>query len=452
MSLAKVWETFQLIEREESLTDWKVAGVYLWPAMKTRLLREVSESLGLISATDKQPSVFDIESPKDAEAHLAKPGKHVYAVVPFLRRDKNGRDQFTDPIVEAMREAGYEPLIFGVGVHDDGTGRPSLERLMQYYEAKYRGYAIRHVLPALVFGGAHKKRWARVVGRIEAETGGRAGRFKAFPRWMLVEFIAQERGFDKYFRAAGVKEVYMANAYRRSLIAGAQRSAKVVEVQHGLISKQYPELAWPNDPPPAYMPNEFWAWGKYWGENCDLPSGVYRYIIGAPPAVARLKRQANAKLPGSVLVISQPEQAPRILEATLDLAARHPELKFSIKPHPKELAASKAELPANVKLLSATDNALQLIANAETVIGVYSTALVEALALNCRVGVFNLPGVEHIQPILDRGDATLLSGPSDFAALITQPLTKDDDATAQKRANYYYADPVDLTAIFRNSR
>ena len=81
---------------------------------------------------------------------------------------------------------------------------------------------------------------------------------------------------------------------------------------------------------------------------------------------------------------------------------------------------------------------------AETVLGVYSTALVEALALRCRVGVFNLPGIEHIEPIIARGDAKLLKSPKDFDALMAQPLPVDNST-----ANYYYDEPVDLHAMIK---
>lgn len=447
MSLAQVWDSFAKLEREEELMDWCVAGVYVWPAMKTRLLRQFNESLGLIDETDKQPSVFDVENPIDLKTHLKNPGKHQVAVVPFVRRDKNGKDPFTDPIVDALRAAGQDPLVFGVGVHDDGSGKPSLERLIVHLTKKYRKGAILRVLPTAVFGKEHKQRWASLVARLERETGGSAGRFKAFPRWLLVEFLAQERGFRKYFDRAGITNVFMTNAYRRSMISAAQYKGRgwVIELQHGLISNRHPELAWPNTPWPAYVPDEFWGWGEYWLENSDLAEGMDTRVIGAPASVARLMRQSNAKLPGSVLVISQPEQSQKLIEATIELAKRHPELNFSFKPHPKELGSHDSlTLPSNVKLLSARDHALQLIANAETVLGVYSTALVEALALRCRVGVFNLPGIEHIEKVIARGDAKLLKGPKDFAALVAAPLPEDDEV-----ASYYYAEPIDLNRVIK---
>ena len=87
MTLAQVWDAFARAEREEGLMDWRVAGVYVWPAMKTRLLRQFNESLGLIDETDKQPSVFDIENPKDANTHLVAPAKTQVAVVPFVPQE-----------------------------------------------------------------------------------------------------------------------------------------------------------------------------------------------------------------------------------------------------------------------------------------------------------------------------------------------------------------------------
>ena len=48
-------------------------------------------------------------------------------------------------------------------------------------------------------------------------------------------------------------------------------------------------------------------------------------------------------------------------------------------------------------------NLYDLLARSEYVIGVYSTALYEALSFKCKVVLANLPGVEYLEDLIDNG-------------------------------------------------
>jgi hypothetical protein len=72
-------------------------------------------------------------------------------------------------------------------------------------------------------------------------------------------------------------------------------------------------------------------------------------------------------------------------------------------------------------------------------LGVYSTALYEGMAAGLRTILFDLPGIEHMDTCLQRGDAILATQPKDAASLLaTAPRAKD--------ASFYLMPAVSIAA------
>jgi hypothetical protein len=61
------------------------------------------------------------------------------------------------------------------------------------------------------------------------------------------------------------------------------------------------------------------------------------------------------------------------------------------------------ERPANLTISPVDANTIELIEESEYVVGVYSTAMFEAVALGCKVGVLKLAGYNHITPLINSG-------------------------------------------------
>jgi hypothetical protein len=318
------------------------------------------------------------------------------------------------------------------------------------------------VLPQL--GGAkHLAKYARVIKALESEFGSVAGRFRAFPRWLLVEFTAQRIGWAKLFKKAGVRKLFIVNAWKRALIAGAQDAGVwVVEPQHGLLSSKHPLLSWPGRESVAYLPNELYVWGQCWAAETDLPSGVRTSIVGEPAhlTAARASAAQNASptstpgphpdfaRAGSVLFVSQVQQTTRLFDIALRAADANPSKNFVVKPHPQENAEQFRQhlrelgrrLPANLRFVDLSEPALNLVARSEFVVGVHSMALVEALVLGAKVIAVQLEGWQNIEAIAKRGDLTLASPNTDLVAeLASAQVARDPE--------YYFAQPLEREAF-----
>ncbi|MEY4019007.1 MAG: hypothetical protein RLZZ590_307, partial [Actinomycetota bacterium] len=464
--------------------------VYLWPILRDRLMREIAENLGVYERRPAGDRVVDLaaSSGLNVSEFVIKPSK--YAVVPFLRRDALGNDPFSTSIVSALEN----PLIFGMGADDLGSGRPQVELLEQHFLAAHGLQAKLAIAPFVLpqLGGAkHLAKYARVIKALESSLAPAnlldhadssqtpvldsiVGRFRAFPRWLLVEFTAQRIGWAKLFKKAGVRKLFIVNAWKRALIAGAQDAGVwVVEPQHGLLSNRHPLLSWPGRSSVAYLPNELYVWGQCWAAETDLPSHVRSSIVGEPAHLAAARASAAASSAnaeagpnheanspseagphpdfaraGSVLFVSQVQQTTRLFDIALRAADANPGKNFVVKPHPQENAEQFRQhlrelgrrLPANLRFVDLSEPALNLVARSEFVVGVHSMALVEALALGAKVIAVQLEGWQNIEAIAKRGDLTLASPNTDLVAeLASAQVARDPE--------YYFAQQLEASAF-----
>ena len=466
LGIDEVWQVFASIEQAEKLPAWRIGGVYLWPLLRDRLMREVAEQLGIYERRPEQTKVTDAPP---AQFQIT-PSE--YAVIPFLRRNPQGIDPFSAPVVEALEADGISPLIFGMGVEDLDSGRPQVEHLEREFVHRYRNIAkfmvAPWVMPALG-GKAHIAKYARVIRHIETslpspvqpsdagtnQPGSQsvAGRYRKFPRWLLVEFTAQKIGWKQLFSKAGVRKLFVVNAWKRALIAGAQEAGVwVVELQHGATSSIHPLLSWPGQEHVAYLPNEFYQWGQYWSDCAQLPSDVVRTTIGAPNAITNMRSRQLAKIANSVLVTSQAHATSSIVAFVKAAAQAHPTAVFTIKPHPQEdvqqihrlLTADQPSglMPSNVRVAEVGANTLELMARSQFVLGVYSTALFEATALGAKVGVLKFAGWGHIRALVERGDATLIESAAQFADFLT-------GGQQAGPADYYFDQPLSTAQLLK---
>ena len=433
--LQSVWTALLEVEQSEDLYRWRVGRVYLWPLLRDRLLREIAEQSGLIEKRVEPAKASKIDLTwQESWPNVASLGAKTM-VIPFLRRDAAGRDQFSAKFVEAFEDS---VAVMSVGHSDLAKPTPQLEDIEAFIRGRYRNRA--KVEVALSLRPWHSAKYARVMKSIEARLGQFGARYAKFPKWLLVDFVAQELGYRDLFRVSGTQQLIYVNAWRRGLIAGAKAAGvKVIEPQHGAISKLHPLLSWPKSANPAYLPDAFLAWGQHWVDACGLPDNVSAAIIGAPDAFAEVRQQLESgRLPkhhNRVVIASQVHQTRAILEFAIRAATEQPQLEFVLKPHPQEdsalIAATLTAAPKNLVALDASEPLLPLMAGSAAVIGVYSTALFEAAALGIPVGVLQLAGWQHAAVLIERGDALALtdSMPKELLELKQNPNS----------ASYYFA-------------
>ena len=433
MSLEKIWAALLAVEDAEQLPGWQVGDVYLWQVIRERLYTHIAEQLGLYQPVPPKSPI---------PAQRAVPiQESAVAVLPFVRRDWLGQDPFSAGIIQAAEKVSGPALVFGIGAEDVGSGLPQFETLDTLFRQQTRLVA---KLRVLFTQRKHDVlRWERVIGFLERELSVDLAKYRAFPRWLLVDFISREIGWYSLFRKSKAKVLFAVNAWQLPTISGAKRAGlRVIEPQHGVISSMHPRLSWKDPIGAAYLADEFWQWGTYWGDG--LPEPVKRVTIGAPTFVSAQRGVAKKR---QLLVIGQPQQSKNIIQFARFIAASVTNLAVVLKPHPQENLEEVFETldsfgvrPENLQVLEPKADTLPLIAESEFVIGVYSTALFEAVALGCKVGVLKLDGWKHVHTLVIDGEATLIAQVNDIGKFLT-------NAKPSMTSRRYYAEPVDIEPL-----
>ena len=82
----------------------------------------------------------------------------------------------------------------------------------------------------------------------------------------------------------------------------------------------------------------------------------------------------------------------------------------------KPAPASGKPAPANLSLMQFEKSSLEVIAESEISVGVFSTALIEAAGLGAKVAIIKLPGWEHLAPLIEGGYASAFDSAADLVA------------------------------------
>jgi hypothetical protein len=200
---------------------------------------------------------------------------------------------------------------------------------------------------------------------------------------------------------------------------------KVIEIQSGVFSKYSLQFSWPGSPKIEYIPDEIWTWGDYWTSGIERAGGQSVRVIGSTEEFESIRDRDIAKIAGQVVVLSQPLIGLDILKAAVELAAARPDLNVIFKLHPRneieEFAAyladsSNGPAPANLSLMQFEKSSLEVIAESEISVGVFSTALIEAAGLGAKVAIIKLPGWEHLAPLIDGGYASAFDSAAELVA------------------------------------
>jgi hypothetical protein len=247
----------------------------------------------------------------------------------------------------------------------------------------------------------------------------------------------------------GTKTMFLSNGYGASnmaMLEGARLAgARIIELQHGIISKYHLGYSYPGRASVPHMPDELWCFGQYWIDTTPLPSSMKTRVIGAPyvDAAQRAIESTAPRNPKQVVFNSQGVVGKLILDFAIETALRRKDLKIIFRLHPSEDFSSYQKLlrkyviiPDNFSLSARMPNIFALQAESGIQVGAFSTTLFEGMALGTRTICLDLPGAEYMNPAIARGDVIKVKSVEELVAQI-------DYAPVAIDPKIYYATPPD---------
>lgn len=233
--------------------------------------------------------------------------------------------------------------------------------------------------------------------------------------YMLDQFMWQKKFLvTQYGRLLDYLEpeyVILVCSYGKEPLINAcrKRDIPVAELQHGVISRYHMGYSTLGLFKKQELPDRFFAFGRYWTELEGFPFNQNQVVItGYTHLNKSLELYRQTTKQQKIVVISQPVIGEELSQWIVKLGES---LNWSIpivyKLHPKENSAKNgpyeclADSPVDV--IGPDIPLHKVLAESSHALGVFSTAIFEALSFGCIVSLVDLPGVEYMDDLVDEG-------------------------------------------------
>lgn len=207
------------------------------------------------------------------------------------------------------------------------------------------------------------------------------------------------------------------------VIAARRKHIPVIEVQHGVMTPSHMGYQVPQGATKYSFPDFILMFGRYWRDTVHLPLSPERIFIVGYPYFTELHCQYTDRQKQNIaLFISQWTIGSALSQFAVQLLpyAQQHNIKIVYKLHPgewqtwekhyPELAHARRQGVIDV-IVDDTVNLYKLLAESKWQIGVYSTAIFEGLALGCQTYLVDLPGIDYMQPLIEKQVVQVVSEP-----------------------------------------
>jgi hypothetical protein len=225
-----------------------------------------------------------------------------------------------------------------------------------------------------------------------------------------------KRSYKYYFRLfkrIRPKEIFyvVSYAFQADMVMAAKAlQIPTTEFQHGVISRFHLGYSFPLNFKSDYLPERIFSWGSFWEDTLkEINFNVKIKTIGFDAFRSKIECYNDVQKENkSVLVLSQTALGEKIMGIVWQHRKLFEGYKVYYKLHPEEYLMYK-QYPSFQQLSGLTgisflenSDLYELMAKSERQIGVFSTALYEGLAFNCKTYILDLPGVEYMSKLINQ--------------------------------------------------
>lgn len=195
-----------------------------------------------------------------------------------------------------------------------------------------------------------------------------------------------------------------------------------VDLQHGTMNG-HPGYYYPKNQYKQAFADYLLIWGGFWKEDIEFPIPHSRVIpVGFPYIEQSVGQYEDIQPSEQILFLSQATVGEKLSKFALRVH-QHLDIEHDIvyKLHPDEYYKWQDEYPwlteTDFEVIDSSDQPLyKLFAQSTVQIGVYSTAVYEGLAFDLETYIYDCPGSDVIEPLIEEGSAELISSADDLAA------------------------------------
>jgi len=424
----------QFLDFEKNYFRYQEEGCSYWELLRFSIFRSLTEELGIMDkAQDKlKPGFMDRigQIGKSLPDYILRSplwGKKkdlFFNCSPRRRLREDGRywDIYSDyllKILDPQRAYALESY------YQDGHFKPPRTENLKYFDIYNVGMKIRMKLSKYKLSSGTEK-WCREIEKeIKVKWGVTVNvRFRL--RYTISSGQERERYYIRLLKRTQPKIVFLVVGYGKEYIVSACRRLGIpsVELQHGVISSYHMGYEFGGEEKKLF-PDYLFVFGPYWKQSCRFPVSQDRIKVLGYPYLTESGEitSTSRKEETNLLFISQGVIGRALAEFAVRCAHLLPDYNVQFKLHPGELKRWRQDysilLDSAVEVIEDSKATIyELYRKTNWVFGVYSTALYEAFAFDCRVVIVDLPGVDYMQDLIQKGYAKLIKEPEQVPPLL----------------------------------
>ncbi len=426
ITINEIAKCFCELEKEHKLLEKKVSGVYFWQIIRFRVYIQITQLHNLFGVVHSKkmdtksillnlPSLLFNFISYDLFVRIKK-GRR-----PSLLLVSNGRKQFFNGLLEDVYMYPVQKQINHFDCYR--LEHPFLLRHSNVRKKKEifaDGLILRKVLAFIFKRVKLSDAELEIITNIEDAISEKFGvhvDIQFFISKVLTAFYSDKKYYRKKIKQISPSAILLTTSYgeRASLICAAKElGVPVIEVQHGTIYRSHMGYNHAyKSPVKDYCPDYFFSFGRYWHNEMLLPIDEEKIIEFGFPFFHYQKERflKMKKKEKSILFVSQGTIGKELTQYAYGIAKELPNYNICFKLHPGEYQRWREEYPellkavtlSNVTVIESEMNIYELFALFEFQVGVYSTAIYEGLGFDCKTILVDLPGVEIMNGLREKG-------------------------------------------------
>ncbi|MGL5058023.1 MAG: hypothetical protein ACRC6A_11760 [Fusobacteriaceae bacterium] len=427
MKLAEIIKNIIEIEEKEKLHSKKIKEIYFWKILRIGVFSEIMKEFGLYGTAHSKTKKMIKNMTKNITKNLYTKNKK-YQNIFFVHGRYFKTENVYKPLytyTEIEKEKENSEIIYPLFTPPEFLNKnynysniESLDLLLKVGKQKIYNFSKK-----IFFSEEEKFFLEKLKKEFEEKFGLKNISFLSCEmiKKTIISFQFNYSFYKRFFKKKSPKKIYLVCSYgKEPLIAAAQDlGIEVIEIQHGVMNQYHLGYHFPTNEKINYFPDKILMFGDYWYKNTSLPLPEEKIeIYGYPYMQLQIGKYRDTVKEKSdqVLFISQGTIGKQLTEKAVEFAKENPNFKTVIRLHPGEFSRWETEYKVlfenrNLKNLEISDNnnknLYEYLCESKYLIGVYSTVIHEALYLEKKVGVLNLPGIEYVKDLIENNSINL---------------------------------------------
>jgi hypothetical protein len=437
-----VTQEFLSLEDELDLFDRTVAGVHFWQRVRFRVHRDILQRCGIIGQARTRTHIgisaaaSTLEGAFGGVVHhnpfILDPKQLLFFSTGRRKKGPDGTwwDIYCDPVIDALKHS----YVLVEKPYQGSHRQPAHTKNIKYLDVVTFLAAVNKRSPRARFRVPSEGDTLirEIERRLEAAFASQVPLKRKIERALLAREVFLP-AYERMLARADPELVFLVCSYgRHDLIEACQKlGITTVELQHGVMHPSHMGYAFPGDGRPGLFPDHFFAFGRFWTEQVDLPIPPERiHCVGYPYFEAERRRFKGVAKRQQILFISQGTVGYQLSRMAVELSRMMDhDWRIIYKLHPKETGGWREEYPwltraRGVDVLSEQVPLYRLFAESRIQVGVNSTALFEGLGFGLRTYLAQLHGVGHMRPLQESGLAHVVRDAEDLKAKIDAQVSE----------------------------